>query len=153
MNLGAPSRTSHQPTQFLPLQEGDPLSHGLQAFHRSQLCLTGVPITMSSQRDRLGLCAHLMHAMQPRPRIFVAWDLPGSSGGSKSLCCLSLLSDCEVEGVAPSKWIEWLRLGDLWQGLGDRVPEWYHYGARSGKLYRGDNHPDAYLGLMPGYLF
>ncbi|KAJ7105011.1 hypothetical protein C8R44DRAFT_807453 [Mycena epipterygia] len=23
-----------------------------------------------------------------------------------------------------------------------RVPEWYHYGARTGKLYRGDNHPE-----------
>ncbi|KAF8215502.1 hypothetical protein K438DRAFT_1704395 [Mycena galopus ATCC 62051] len=32
----------------------------------------------------------------------------------------------------------------------DRVPEWYHYGARSGKLYRGDNHPDAYLAKIHG---
>ncbi|KAJ7679309.1 hypothetical protein DFH06DRAFT_1166286 [Mycena polygramma] len=25
----------------------------------------------------------------------------------------------------------------------DRVPEWYHYGARSGRKYRGDNHPSV----------
>ncbi|KAJ7760073.1 hypothetical protein DFH07DRAFT_816803 [Mycena maculata] len=25
-----------------------------------------------------------------------------------------------------------------------RVPEWYHFGARTGKVYRGDNHPDKY---------
>ncbi|KAJ6459491.1 hypothetical protein C8R47DRAFT_1028205, partial [Mycena vitilis] len=33
-----------------------------------------------------------------------------------------------------------------------RIPEWYHYGARSGKLYRGDNHPnpdDAELHKVP----
>ncbi|KAJ6573717.1 hypothetical protein B0H10DRAFT_1837841, partial [Mycena sp. CBHHK59/15] len=25
-----------------------------------------------------------------------------------------------------------------------RVPEWYHFSSRTGKVYRGDNHPDEF---------
>ncbi|KAJ6561684.1 hypothetical protein B0H19DRAFT_887431, partial [Mycena capillaripes] len=29
-------------------------------------------------------------------------------------------------------------------GYCGRIPEWYHYGAHTGKVYCGDNHPDKY---------
>ncbi|KAJ6464356.1 hypothetical protein C8R45DRAFT_1023805 [Mycena sanguinolenta] len=32
----------------------------------------------------------------------------------------------------------------------DRVPEWYHYSARTGELYRDDNHPDKYDAELHG---
>ncbi|KAJ7211625.1 hypothetical protein GGX14DRAFT_448903, partial [Mycena pura] len=30
----------------------------------------------------------------------------------------------------------------------ERVPEWYHCSSRTGKVYRGDNHPDEYLAKL-----
>ncbi|KAJ7101216.1 hypothetical protein B0H15DRAFT_769556, partial [Mycena belliarum] len=70
----------------------------------------------------------------------------GGRIGERDLLCLdcgyAACLDCSCHNRRGTCYCENSNFGHKYCG---RVPEWYHSSSRTGKVYRGDNHPDAYL--------